>query len=305
MNNLTYLSAYFMILFFTACKNGPDSRQAEDTHSLTPAITLNLRSQEETVAGSGKWQEVHRKEDWNPKQTAIIVTDMWDRHWCDPSTERVVELAPVMNETIATARDLGMLIVHAPSGTMDNYKDTPQRKAAADAKYHEAPEGFDLQQWCYLDPGKEANLPIDDSDGGCDKPCANGEPCLEEEVWTSQIAAIKIENGDYITDNGQEVYNIIMDKGIDNLIIMGVHLNMCVLGRSFAIRQMSNLGKNVVLMRDMTDTMYNPEMSPYVSHFAGTELVVRHVERYWVPSILSTDITGKPAFKFKEDKTDI
>ena len=40
---------------------------------------------------------------------------------------------------------------------------------------------------------------------------------------------------------------------------MGVHLNMCVLGRPVGIRQMVNIGKNVVLMRDMTDTMYNPK----------------------------------------------
>ena len=33
---------------------------------------------------------------------------------------------------------------------------------------------------------------------------------------------------------------------------------MCVLGRPFGLRQMAKNGKNVVLMRDMTDTMYNP-----------------------------------------------
>lgn len=35
---------------------------------------------------------------------------------------------------------------------------------------------------------------------------------------------------------------------------------------------MAKLGKNVVLVRDMTYTMYNPEMPPYVSHFEGTDL---------------------------------
>ena len=45
---------------------------------------------------------------------------------------------------------------------------------------------------------------------------------------------------------------------------------MCVLGRPFRHRQMANLNKNVVFwMRDMTDTMYNPEMPPHVSHFEG------------------------------------
>jgi hypothetical protein len=75
---------------------------------------------------------------------------------------------------------------------------------------------------------------------------------------------------------------------------------MCVLGRPFAIRQMVKLGKNVALMRDMTDTMYNPERPPGVSHFEGTDLMVAHVEKFWCPSLTSSDITGKPAFQFKQ-----
>ena len=82
---------------------------------------------------------------------------------------------------------------------------------------------------------------------------------------------------------------------------MGVHLNMCVLGRPVGIRQMVNIGKNVVLMRDMTDTMYNPKKRPFVSHFDGTDLVVKHVEKFWCPSITSTAISGKAPFRFKND----
>ena len=37
----------------------------------------------------------------------------------------------------------------------------------------------------------------------------------------------------------------------------------------------------------MTDTMYNPAMPPRVPHDEGTELVVRHIEQYWAPTVLS------------------
>lgn len=36
-------------------------------------------------------------------------------------------------------------------------------------------------------------------------------------------------------------------------ISMGVHTNMCVLGRPFGIRAMVGLGRNVVLVRDLID----------------------------------------------------
>ena len=39
------------------------------------------------------------------------------------------------------------------------------------------------------------------------------------------------------------------------------HENMCVLNRPFGIRQMVYQGQNVVLMRDLTDTMYDPRRS--------------------------------------------
>ena len=90
-------------------------------------------------------------------------------------------------------------------------------------------------------------------------------------------------------------------RGIQNVVLLGVHLNMCVLGRPFAIRQMVHQGRNVSLMRDMTDTMYCSKMRPKVSHFAGTDLVVDHIETYWCPSFTSADIVGGAPFCFKED----
>ena len=80
---------------------------------------------------------------------------------------------------------------------------------------------------------------------------------------------IEIGKNDAITDNGQEIWNLLAQRGIDNVIICGVHLNMCVLGRPFGIRQMTKLGKNVALIRDLTDTMYNHERPPGVNHFRG------------------------------------
>jgi type 1 glutamine amidotransferase len=78
---------------------------------------------------------------------------------------------------------------------------------------------------------------------------------------------------------------------------------MCVLGRPFAIRQMVAQGQNVALMRDLTDVNRDGKMPPEgIDHFRGTDLVLEHIEKYWCPTITSTDFVGKPAFKFAEDK---
>jgi nicotinamidase-related amidase len=238
---------------------------------------------------------------WAPKKTALIICDMWDDHWCKSAARRVAEMAGPLDKVVAIARARGVFIIHAPSTTTAFYKDTPQRKLAQKTPFAKSPVPLAQTErwgtaWCWPDGRREGVLPIDDSDMGCD--CS--VKCKIREAWSRQIATVKIAAGDAITDNGQETWNLLAQKRIDNVILCGVHLNMCVLGRPFAIRQMVKLGKNVALMRDFTDTMYNPDRPPGVNHFAGTDLVIAHVEQYWCPSFTSTDLTGKPPFRFKD-----
>ena len=40
-------------------------------------------------------------------------------------------------------------------------------------------------------------------------------------------------------------------------------------------------------------------MTPFVDRFAGTELVVEHIERRWCPTITSDQIIGGEAFRFR------
>jgi nicotinamidase-related amidase len=263
-------------------------------------LELNLRSRPKTADG---FSVTERKASWDSKKTALIICDMWDDHWCKSAARRVGEMAAPFNDMVKNARDRGVFVIHAPSTCTKYYEGTPQRKRAQSAKFFKAPIPLATTErwgtaWCWTDPKHEAVLPIDDSDMGCD---CRGTKCPIREAWTRQISTIKIAEGDAITDNGQETWNLLAERGIENVILCGVHLNMCVLGRPFAIRQMVKLGKNVALMRDMTDTMYNPERPPGVSHFEGTDLMIEHVEKFWCPSFTSTDITGKPPFRFKDD----
>ncbi|MDE2697323.1 MAG: isochorismatase family protein, partial [Gemmatimonadota bacterium] len=89
---------------------------------------------------------------------------------------------------------------------------------------------------------------------------------------------------------GQEIYSYMQHREIDKMLIMGVHTNMCVLHRTFAIKQMTRWGIQVALIRDLTDAMYNPAKPPYVSHEAGTQLVISFIEKFWCPTILSNDL---------------
>jgi nicotinamidase-related amidase len=290
-------SPFSLVALFTSVI-APALAQADDGMFM-----LKLRSRTK-VEGKDEFAVREEKTAWDAKKTALIICDMWDDHWCKSAARRVGELAGSLNETVKAARTRGVFIIHAPSSVVSFYKDWPQRGLALEAPFAKSPLPLATAErwgtcWCWPDAKREGVLPIDDSDMGCD--CA--VKCTVREAWTRQIKRIDIAGGDAITDNGQEVWNLLAKRGIDHVMICGVHLNMCVLGRPFGIRQMVTLGKKVALIRDLTDTMYNPDRPPGVSHFKGTELVIEHVEKFWCPSFESSDISGKPPFRFKDVST--
>ena len=261
-------------------------------------LSLNLRRLVETEPGSDQWRPVATVTNWEPRGTAVVICDMWDRHWCKSATARVAEMAPRMSQVISELRRRGVLIIHCPSETMDAYRDTPGRRLA-----QSAPK-LDLQALMETNLARQPKtvpaLPIDDSDGGCkDQPrCQEGK--WPPFPWSREITTLQIEDGDAITDSAEAFY-LMHQGGITNVIVMGVHENMCVLGRPFSIQQMVKLGQNVVLMRDLTDSLYNPRRRPWVDHFTGTDLVCWHIEKYWCPSITSDQIIGGQLFRFAAD----
>jgi len=262
----------------------------------TPAGTLSLRIRKlvEAQSDPGHWRQVTNTVSWESAATAVVICDMWDKHWCKGASDRVAEMAPRMNQVVSELRKQGVLIIHCPSGTMKFYEGSPGRKLAQAAPLM-APK-VPLQGWCQLDSSKEPALPIDDSDGGCD----DDPQCQQGSPWKRQIAAIEIAPGDAITDSA-EAYNLMRQRGVTNVVVMGVHQNMCVLGRPFSIRQMAYQGQNVVLMRDLTDSMYNSRRKPFVDHFAGNALMTWHIEKYWCPTITSDQVVGGQPFRFAQD----
>ena len=294
---------------FAACSDS-GSAGGSATAADQP-FNMHLRSHTETEPNSGRFHVLTKTEKWNPSRTAIVVCDMWDLHHCLNATRRGGELAPRMNQILKTARDRGVTIIHAPSSCMPAYKGHPARsRALAVPKSKNLPK--DIGTWCYKIPAEEkGKYPIDQTDGGEDDDLAEHAAWAKKLTamgrnprapWKSQTDLLDIEKTDYISDNGEEIWSIMEQRGIDNVILLGVHTNMCVLGRPFGLRQMSKNGKNVVLMRDITDTMYNPLRAPYVSHLTGTDLIVEHIEKFVCPTVTSVDILGGKPFGFKKDK---
>ena len=279
-------------------------------------LDLQLRYQQPTSPGANRFHQLTRDEKWEPNQTAVIICDMWDSHHCVNAVRRVAELAPRMNRFVTELRHLGVTVIHAPSGCVDAYKDHPSRLRALSVPQSKSfpPE---IANWCDRIPSEEAAAyPVDQSAGGEDDDPEDHRLWAErltaigrnpKAPWLKQCDAIEMSlKSDYISDSGQEIWSILEHSQIKNVILVGVHTNMCVLGRPFGLRRLAANGKNVVLCRDMTDTMYDPNAWPYVSHFTGTDLIINHIERFVCPTISSEQVFGgahpeSHPFRFADD----
>src|SRR5437016_5136135 len=97
---------------------------------VSAAVPIHLRTRVEAFKGSGDWRPATVDYPLEPGKTAIILCDLWDKHWCRGASERVDKLAPRVAQVVAALRSKGVLVIHAPSDTMDFYKDNPAHIAA-------------------------------------------------------------------------------------------------------------------------------------------------------------------------------
>jgi putative membrane-bound dehydrogenase-like protein len=264
-------------LFWTAKREAPEPKKVETKGDLR--LDLRAQSLKQDKNGRNVWQAGTTSTTWKAAETAVIICDMWDKHWSKGASDRCGEMAPRVNEFVKAARARGVTIIHCPSDTMEYYAKSPARKRVLDAP--KAPMPAPTK---HDDPPQ----PVDSSDGGSDT-----NEMGESRAWTRQHAAIEIdEDKDGISDNGQEVWNFLQQRGIKNVLMCGVHTNMCVLNRPFAIKALVTRGMHVALVRDLTDTMYNPAKPPYVSHEEGTRLIVEFIEKFWCPTVESKELMG-------------
>jgi nicotinamidase-related amidase len=227
------------------------------------------------------WETLEEERELEPARTALIVVDMWDKHWSSTFTERVKALAPLVEAGIGRAREAGILILHAPSACEDYYAETPARRRFIEETQGLEPFPVDKS----LAAPEYPRLPIDDTDGGSES--ESGDLRVNLSVWTKINDAIHIDPRlDYLSgDQGDMMAALFRKKGIKTLIYSGVCTNMCILNRSFGIKAMLRRGFEPLLARNLVRPIYNPARPPYISYDEAHELMNSFIEKFYCPSI--------------------
>jgi nicotinamidase-related amidase len=197
---------------------------------------------------------------------------MWNFHWCMTASERVSAMVPRMNRVLLTARELRMQVVWNPSDVVTAYSGYPQYERAGAVEHRQAPKTRNPLSAKFTAPH-----------GAC--MCGPGIHCHGNYGWDAMHPDLIIEDNDLISSSTDEIYTLLSDRGITDIIYMGVHTNMCVLGKPGAMSSMWSAGFNCMLARDLNDafTAYEPDRN--YTPDTGTTQIDENLQQAGIPNI--------------------
>ena len=230
------------------------------------AIQLDLqqRSQEN--------QLVLEKQTFSINQIGVMVVDTWNYHWCMTAAERCGSFALRMNHALKALRSLGIQIFWGPTDVADQYVGTPQREKSVAIEPHPLPTPLDIQ------------FPLLDCYGAGGCMCGPGIDCHVNYGWDKINPTLTIDRLDLIVEDTLEVYSWCKKLGINCLIFLGFHTNVCTTGKPVGIGPMMRVGIKSILARDMTDAIsgYNPADGQHPDQ--NTQKIIQQLESL-VPTI--------------------
>jgi type 1 glutamine amidotransferase len=238
-------------------------------HPSPEPISLKLQRRDVTT---GKPET--SLEEFDPSRVGIVVVDMWNWHWCKTATERVASMVPRMERSLVACRKLGIQVFYCPTDAVDAYVGTPQREAVIAMRLLALPKPLNIQ------------CPAPPNGPGC--ACGNRK-CRGNFGWDAMHPGLSIHASDLMPNSRESLYSICKDKNIDTLIYMGVHTQVCLLGKSVGLRNMKSLGFNCVLARDLTDSHPDYDPARGIDPDDLTKRTVDHFEKYLCATVNMKD----------------
>jgi nicotinamidase-related amidase len=183
----------------------------------------------------------------NPSKTAIIVIDMWNYHWCMTCSERVSAMVPRMNAVLDAVRRAGIQIIWNPSDVVTMYSGYQAYEKGVAVRLRKAPE-----------IRKDIEVQFTAGMGHC--LCGPGLSCHINYGHDAMHPDFIIDENDLFSSSTDEIYTILSDRGVTDVIYMGVATNICVFGKPGALSYLWKAGFNCMLAQDLNDafTHYDP-----------------------------------------------
>ena len=200
----------------------------------------------------------------DPAKLGVVVIDSWNWHWCKTTGARVNSFVPRMNLCLREMRKAGATVFVCPTDVVDAYVGTPQRERAMSVEILPLPEP------------KHSPFPKPPIGPGC----ACLVRCGHNYGWNAMNPDFIMDDNDLMPNSRETLYALAKKRGITHLIYMGVHTQVCLLGKDLGLRNMLALGFECILARDLTDSYpdYDPARDVYPDDLTAKTLA--HFEKH-------------------------
>ena len=214
-------------------------------------------------------------------QSALVLVDMWDRHFIDSWIERAARITTErVVPAVEAARQAGIHIIHAPSPPVACQYDQVESGLPTDVV---SPPGPDWPPASFRNrEGEYAAFvgPRNQSPG-----IGSRWDVMKDDL--GMTPEIEVAAADTMVETGAQMHRVLSRRGILFLIYAGFAANWCLMGRDYGIRAMSRYGYYILLLRDCTAGVEYPDT---LEANLVTEMTIREVEQQYGFS------TGNEAF---------
>jgi nicotinamidase-related amidase len=201
------------------------------------------------------------------EQAALVLVDVWSTHYIDSWLQRAGEVTrSQIVPLLEAARRVGMTIVHAPSPQVAKKYGAPPSAPVASRR---SPDDWPPAEFRGLyRAGAYAAFG------------RNSEPRLQEAL-ARYVDDLKIaepalpREGEPVIRDGAQLHALAAERQILHLLYAGFATNWCVMYRDYGMLAMSQLGYNLILVRDATTGV---EFHDSVASLAATDIQIREIE---------------------------
>lgn len=204
-------------------------------------------------------------------RTAVIVVDMWNLFPCETFSQRVDDVAELMNVALDGFRERRIPVLFMGEDVVGPYRDTRHFWAL---RQHENL----IETWEMIN-----HPPAPGRDTWWTGVCACEEPCEKKESgWTRIHDGIVLDPWDLV--GGWQMHTgFIRAHGITTLLYCGVTTNICVLDtRNFSVCQSLGGGMRCILLEDLTEPMV-----PGETHHGALQQTFSYYRDYICPTVRS------------------
>jgi hypothetical protein len=216
----------------------------------------------------------------HPQKIGVLTVGVWDHHHCKVATQELARIAKTGNEVLVKLRNVGVKIIHGSStlSSRPEYKPLRNNIKAPMASLTD----YGMRDY--------PPIPIDDSDGGIVE-----ENLKYDRTKVLMHPEIQMDyEKDCMSCHNKEILNYLLYNNIEYLLVFGTHTNMCVLDRTYGIKNLIRFGMKVILIRDLCDVVHNPSKFPFTPREETNERMANYIETYFAPTTHSEDIVIIP-----------